>query len=156
MHKSFSSVGKFMSRNPMITAMILAKRSDASLHTVRHYTRIGLLKPARHPNNDYKIYQPSDEIRLRFISAVKEFGFSLAEIARILDEAENGERPCPQVKEIVSRLVAENRRKISAMKKVHKKMEAALDEWAATGTGEPDGDAVRRLVESVAETVPTV
>ena len=59
-----------MSQNPMITAMVLAKRSEVSLHTVRHYTRIGLLKPARHPHNDYKIYQPSDEIRIRFISAM--------------------------------------------------------------------------------------
>lgn len=135
----------------MITATVLAKRSGVSLHTVRHYTRIGLLKPARHPHNDYKIYQPSDEIRLRFISAVKEFGFSLAEIAQILDEAENGERPCPQVKEIVSRLVAENRRKLTTIRKAHQKMEAALGEWSATGTGEPNGDSVRRLVESVAE-----
>lgn len=140
----------------MITATVLAKRSGVSLHTVRHYTRVGLLKPARHPNNDYKIYQPSDEIRLRFICAVKDFGFSLAEVARILDEAEKGELPCPQAKEIVSRRVAENRRKLAAMKKAHKKVEAALGEWAATDTGEPDGDAVSRLVESVAETAGAV
>ena len=135
----------------MITAMVLAGRSGVSLHTVRHYTRVGLLKPARHPDNDYKIYQPSDEIRLRFICAVKDFGFTLAEIARILDEAEKGERPCPQVKEIVSRRVAENRRKLGSMKKAQKRMENALGEWARTETGEPDGDAIRRLVESVAE-----
>lgn len=140
----------------MITATVLAKRSGVSLHTVRHYTRVGLLKPARHQNNDYKIYQPSDEIRLRFICAVKEFGFSLAEVAQILDEAEKGARPCPQAKEIVSRRVAENRRKLAAMKKAHKKVEAALGEWAATDTGEPDGDAVRRLIESVAETAGAV
>lgn len=135
----------------MITAMVLAKRSEVSLHTVRHYTRIGLLKPARHPHNDYKIYQPSDEIRLRFVCAVKELGFSLAEVARILDEAEKGERPCPQVKEIVSRRVAENRRKLAEMKKAQKKMEDALGEWSAMETGVPDGDSVRRLVESVTQ-----
>jgi MerR family transcriptional regulator, Zn(II)-responsive regulator of zntA len=90
-----------MNRIPMITATVLARRSGVSLHTVRHYTRVGLLKPARHQNNDYKIYQPFGENRLRFICAGKDFGFTLGEIARILDEAEKGERPCPQVKEIV-------------------------------------------------------
>lgn len=151
LHKSFSSIVKFMSQNPMITAMVLAKRSEVSLHTVRHYTRIGLLKPARHPHNDYKIYQPSDEIRLRFISAVKDFGFTLSEIAQIFSEAKKGERPCPAIGEMVACRVAESRRKIAEMKKVQKKMENALGEWASTKTGVPDGDSVRRLVESVAQ-----
>jgi DNA-binding transcriptional MerR regulator len=140
-----------MSRNPMITATVLARRSGVSLHTVRHYTRIGLLKPARDASNGYKIYQPSDEIRLRFICAVKDFGFTLAEIAQILEEAQKGNRTCPQVKEIVSRRVSENRRRLKEMKKAQKQMEKALDEWAKTKTGEPDGAAIRRLVESVAE-----
>ncbi len=36
----------------MITANVLAKKSDVSLYTVRHYTRIGLLKPIRNSNNN--------------------------------------------------------------------------------------------------------
>lgn len=135
----------------MITAMVLARRSDASLHTVRHYTRIGLLKPSRHPGNDYKIYQPSDEVRLRFICAVKDFGFTLAEIARILDEAQKGSRACPQVKEIVSRRLEENRRRLKEMKRAQKQMEKALGEWSLMKDAVPDGDALRRLVESVAK-----
>ncbi len=49
----------------MITAGVLAKQSDVPLFTVRYYTRIGLLKPLRNSQNGYKIYQPSDETRLR-------------------------------------------------------------------------------------------
>ncbi len=44
----------------MMTATVLAKKSDVSLYTVRHYTRIGLLKPSRNLRNGYKVYQPSD------------------------------------------------------------------------------------------------
>ena len=50
----------------MMTATILAKQTDVSLYTVRHYTRIGLLKPSRNSNNNYKVYQPSDATRLHF------------------------------------------------------------------------------------------
>ena len=134
----------------MITATVLARRSSVSLHTVRHYTRIGLLKPALDSSNGYKIYEPSDEIRLRFISAVKDFGFSLSEIAQILDAAQKGDQPCPQVKEIVSRRVKENRRRIKEIRKAHKLMEKAIGEWSSLESGAPDGDALRRLIESVA------
>lgn len=41
----------------MTAATVLAKQSDVSLYTVRHYTRIGLLRPVRNSNNNYKIYQ---------------------------------------------------------------------------------------------------
>lgn len=140
-----------MSQSPIITAMVLARKSNVSLHTVRHYTRLGLLRPARHTGNGYKIYQPSDELRLRFITAVKDFGFSLKEIAQILDFAEKGEVSCPQVKEIVSRRVSENRQRIKEMKRAQKQMEKAIGEWSSCEDVQPDGDALRRLVESVAK-----
>ncbi|HRH40826.1 MAG TPA: MerR family DNA-binding protein [Pyrinomonadaceae bacterium] len=142
-----------MSQNSMITAMILARRNKVSLHTVRHYTRIGLLKPGRNQENDYKIYQPCDETRLRFICAVKECGFSLPEIAQILDVAEKKELSGLQVKEIVARRVAENRKKIEQIKKVQKKMESMLREWDSAKTGVPDGEAIYRLIESVSEII---
>lgn len=140
-----------MSQSPIITAMVLARKSSVSLHTVRHYTRIGLLQPTRHTGNGYKIYQPSDESRLRFITAVKDFGFSLAEIAQILDAAEKGDASCPQVKEIISRRVSENRQRIKEMKRAQKQMEKAIGEWSSREDVQPDGNALRRLVESVAK-----
>jgi MerR family Zn(II)-responsive transcriptional regulator of zntA len=135
----------------MITATVLARRSGVSLHTVRHYTRLGLLKPARHAGNGYKIYQPSDEARLRFITAVKDFGFSLAEIRQILDAAGRSEAACPQIKEMVSRRVVENSRRLKEMKRAQKQMEKAIGEWSSSEDAQPDGDALRRLVERVAE-----
>lgn len=153
MHNYLLRIDIFMSRNLMITATILAKRNKVSLHTVRHYTRIGLLKPRRNQKNDYKIYQSSDEIRLRFICAIKECGFSLPEIAQILDVAEKGNLSDPQIKEIIARRAAENRKKIAEIKKIQKKMESTLNEWDSMKTGVPDGDAVYRFIESVGEII---
>lgn len=134
----------------MVTAIILSRRSGVSLHTVRHYTNIGLLKPSRHPRNNYKIYQPSDEIRLRFICAAKDFGFSLAEITEILDGSQKGESSCPSVKEIILRHLETNQPKIIRMKRAQEQMEKAFGEWAEMKNSVPDGNAVRRLIESVA------
>jgi MerR family transcriptional regulator, Zn(II)-responsive regulator of zntA len=135
----------------MMTATVLAKQSDVSLYTVRHYTRIGLLKPVRNSSNNYKIYQPADAARVRFIKSAGSLGFSLTEIARILDEAKHDKSPCPMVREIIVRRIDENRRKIKEMQKLQKKMENALQDWAKMKNSMPDGDSVCHLIESVGE-----
>jgi len=135
----------------MMTANILAKQSDVSLFTVRHYTRIGLLRPARNRQNNYKVYQPSDSVRVRFIQAAKNLGFSLAEVADILDEAKHGNSPCPLVREIIVRRIDENRRKIKEMQKLQRKMENSLKNWSKMKNSMPNGDSVCHLIESVGE-----
>lgn len=135
----------------MLTASVLAKKSDVPIYTVRHYTKIGLLKPRRDPHNGYKVYQFSDATRLKFIMAAKDLGFTLAEISQILDEAKHGNSPCPMVREIVEARIAENKKKIREMQKLQKKMEKSLDDWAAMENSLPNGDSVCHLIESVAE-----
>jgi MerR family transcriptional regulator, Zn(II)-responsive regulator of zntA len=135
----------------MMTANVLARKSDVSLYTVRHYTRIGLLKPSRNWQNNYKLYQPSDEARVRFIQAAKNLGFSLAEVAEILGEAKHGNSPCPMVREIIVRRIEENRRKIKEMQKLQRKMESAMKDWERMKDSMPTGDSVCHLIESVGE-----
>ncbi len=135
----------------MMTATVLARQSDVSLYTVRHYTRIGLLKPIRNWQNNYKVYQPSDAVRVRFIQAAKNLGFSLAEVADILDEAKHGNSPCPLVREIIVRRIDENRRKIKEMQKLQRKMENSLKDWSKMKNSMPNGDSVCHLIESVGE-----
>src|SRR6187551_1768551 len=96
----------------MLTASTLAKRTNVPLFTVRYYTRIGLLKPSRDLRNGYKIYKATDADRLRFISAAKELGFTLAEIEEILGHAAHGDSPCPMVRDVVEKRIEENKEKI--------------------------------------------
>lgn len=133
----------------MMTATVLARQSNVSLYTVRHYTRIGLLKPSRNTQNNYKLYQPSDAVRVRFIKAAGNLGFSLSEIADILKEAKHGKSPCPMVREIIVRRIEENERKIKEMQKLQRKMENSLKDWSKMKNSMPNGDSVCRLIESV-------
>lgn len=139
----------------MMTAGILAKKTNLPIYTVRHYTRIGLLHPSRNSQNNYKIYQPSDAVRLKFIVAAKDLGFTLAEINQILDEAEHGNSPCPSVRKIIVRHINENKRKIKELQRLQKKMENALNDWADLKDSMPNGNSVCHLIESVAETENT-
>lgn len=134
-----------------MTAGVLAKKTDVPIYTVRHYTRIGLLKPVKHPGNGYKVYNFSDTTRLRFIISAKALGFTLPEISQILDEAKHGNSPCPLVRDIVKLRIDENKRKIRDLQKLQKKMEKALGGWSEMENSMPDGDSVCHLIESVAE-----
>ena len=135
----------------MMTAAILAEETDTTVHTVRHYTNIGLLKPSRNKSNNYKIYQHSDVILLRFINNAKELGFTLKEISEILTEAESGHSPCPLVREIIEKRICENREKIMEMQELQEKMEKARKDWAKMEDALPNGHSVCHLIESIAD-----
>ena len=135
----------------MMTASDLARRTNVPVYTVRHYTRIGLLKPSRDLRNGYKLYKPSDKERLRFIASAKELGFTLNEIEQVLDHAVHGDSPCPMVREIVEKRVKENKEKIRELKRLQTRLENAADMWKTMKDSEPDGHSVCRLIESFAE-----
>lgn len=135
----------------MFTAALLAKKTKLPIYTVRHYTRIGLLHPTKNSQNGYKVYQSSDAVRLKFIVAAKDLGFTLAEINHILDEAENGSSPCPSVRKIIVNHIEENKRKIKELQNLQKKMENALKDWQNLQDSMPNGDSVCHLIESVSE-----
>jgi len=135
----------------MMTASVLAKRSNVPLFTVRYYTRIGLLKPSRDLRNGYKMYKPADKERLQFIAAAKELGFTLAEIEEILDHAAHNNSPCPMVREVVQKRVVENKAKIRELQRLQKRLENAAEVWKAMKNSTPDGHSVCRLIESFAE-----
>lgn len=135
----------------MMTASVLAKRAEVPLFTVRYYSRIGLLKPSRDMRNGYKVHKSSDRDRLKFISAAKELGFTLAEIEEILGHAVHGDSPCPMVRDVVEKRIEENKEKIRELKRLQKRLEAAAEMWKKMKNSEPDGHSVCRLIESFSE-----
>src|SRR5665811_2032354 len=61
--------------------------------SVRYYEELGLLKPAARSEGDYRLYDDTDLERLRFIKGLRDdAGFSLAEIARLLEDEAARER----------------------------------------------------------------
>src|SRR6266567_2343001 len=64
-----------------------ARVAQVSLATLRHYEKSGLLKPmVLDPDTGYRYYSLDQLPRLNRILALKELGFSLEQIARILEE----------------------------------------------------------------------
>lgn len=67
--------------------------TQVTVKALRHYDRLGLLKPARVDSvNGYRYYSAEQLPRLNRIVALKELGFTLVQIAKLLDEEVTSER----------------------------------------------------------------
>ncbi|HSD54000.1 MAG TPA: MerR family transcriptional regulator [Burkholderiales bacterium] len=129
----------------------LARRAGVSGHAVRYYHSLGLLKPARDPENGYRRFDVGALQRLRFIHSAKSLGFTLAEIREILKTSQAGDSPCPAVREVVSRRIKENAARIRALAALQGRLESAARRWAHMPNRVPDGHAVCHLIESFGE-----
>ncbi|HEY3261109.1 MAG TPA: MerR family transcriptional regulator [Pseudonocardiaceae bacterium] len=70
-----------------------ARYGRVSIRMLRHYDAIGLLRPAHiDPANGYRFYQGSQLARLNRIIALKDLGFTLEQVQKILDEEVSAEQ----------------------------------------------------------------
>ena len=129
----------------------LARAAGVTAETVRHYVREGLLEPRRHPDNGYQLFERGDLERLRFIHRARNLGFGVAEIREILAHADQGDSPCPMVRDLLASRLPEIRARIEELQALAARMEQALETWAEMPDGTPDGHSLCRLIESFPE-----
>ncbi|WP_323750459.1 MerR family transcriptional regulator [Marinobacter sp.] len=125
----------------------LATAADVTPDTVRFYTREGLLRPSRNPNNNYQYYDAEDLRRLRFARKARQLGFSLPEIRQILGQADEQHSPCPMVRDVFEQRLAEVERELAELQQLRTRMVAALSAWQEMPDGTPDGHTICRLIE---------
>lgn len=132
----------------------IAKEAGVTAETVRHYAREQLLAPTRHPQNGYQLFSRHDLERLRFIQRARKLGFSVAEIREILAHADQGDSPCPLVRDLLASRLPQIRSRIAELEALAARMEQALASWQEMPDGTPDGHSLCRLIESFPEETP--
>ncbi len=81
----------------------LAEAVGVDTPTIRFYESVGLLpEPARRPSG-FRDYDQSDIERLRFVRLARSLELPLDDIREILALREEGEAPCPYVREVIAR-----------------------------------------------------
>lgn len=134
----------------MMTVSELSKSTQVTPAAIRHYVRIGLLNPRRDPANGYKLFRDGDVKKVKFIRQAKGLGFSLNDIQEIFRHGSRGQSPCPTVRDIIHQRINENRIRLAELDTLKQRMEEALEKWKTMPDGEPDGDEICYLIESVA------
>lgn len=135
----------------MMNVSELAKRAGVTGHTVRYYSRLGLLKPQRDPRSRYKKFTESDIARLQFILRARSLGFTLSEIAEIFRRSARRQSPCPMVRDIVRRRIEETTGRLDAVLALRERMKRALALWETMPDQVPDGNAICALIEAAGD-----
>jgi len=106
----------------MVTVGIgqLAKRTGVPIDTVRHYERIGLLRPAVRLASGYRRYGDSELKRLRFIRRAKALGFTLDEIHELL--ALSAGRNVQSIRKAASARLADIERRIEELTRIRESL----------------------------------
>ncbi len=78
---------------PLLRINEVAAELGLTTRAIRYYEEVGLLEPAARSDGDYRLYDPSDVERLRFIKSLRDdAGFSLTQIGQLLEDEAARER----------------------------------------------------------------
>jgi MerR family Zn(II)-responsive transcriptional regulator of zntA len=132
---------------PALRAGELARLAGVSRDTLRHYERKGLLKPRR-SSNRYREYSPEALERVLLIRGALSVGFSLDELATILNQRDRGKAPCSEVRALATVKLGQIEEFIAELHSVRDNLRTVLEDWdqrlSATRPGEQ-----ARLLEAI-------
>lgn len=100
-----------------------ARRAGVSARMVRHYESLGLLPAVQRNDSGYRQYTQADVHALRFIRRGRDLGFSMEEIALLLDLWQDQRRASSQVKAIAQHHIAALSERIAAMQSMRRTLQ---------------------------------
>ena len=129
----------------------LANKAGVPAYVVRYYTQIGLLTPSRDSDNGYRQFSASDIYRVRFIRRAKLLGFKLRDIRKILGDADSGQSPCREVRQIITQRASDNRERLQELNALQSRIESAVEMWETMPDQLPSHESLCHLIDAVAE-----
>ncbi len=103
-----------------------ARLSQVSAKMIRHYESLGLLSTVARTDNGYRQYSEADVRSLQFIKRGRNLGFSMAEIAELVDLWHNRKRASASVKRIAQKHVDELTQRIESMQAMQRTLASLL------------------------------
>ncbi|MBI1349420.1 Hg(II)-responsive transcriptional regulator [bacterium] len=119
--------------SPAMTISKLAQAARVNVESVRYYQRRGLLDEPQKPHGGVRQYATQHVRRVLFIKRAQTLGFTLAEIAHLLqlDEANN----CAETQEFALDKLALIEQKLSDLTAIRKALLNLLAQCDSTSTG---------------------
>jgi DNA-binding transcriptional MerR regulator len=124
------------SESTLVTIGRLARRAGLGAETLRHYERLGLIRPARRSAANYRLYGPETERRLAFIHRAQALGFSLADIRDLLGLHHRRDASAAEVKALTEQRIALVESKIADLERMREGLAALAEQCSGAGTTE--------------------
>lgn len=96
----------------------LAEKCGINKGTIRYYESVGLLKYPPRTNAGYRMYSEESVNRIKFIKRIKELGFSLAEISKLLGVVDKDDERCNDMYNFIVGKIVEVQTKIRDLKSI--------------------------------------
>jgi Cu(I)-responsive transcriptional regulator len=120
-----------------------AAASGVTAKMIRHYEDMQLIPAATRASSGYRVYSERDVHNLRFIRRARSLGFSIRQIADLLDLWSDRSRSSARVKALAQTHVAELEQKIAEMQAMKDELERLVD--CCHGDQRPECPIIDRL-----------
>lgn len=105
------------------TIGVLGKLTGVNIETIRYYERIGLLPEAARTPGNYRVYGGGHVRRLTFIRKARDLGFPIGAVRAMLDLADQPDRPCGEVDDLVVEQLHQVERKIADLQRLRDELD---------------------------------
>lgn len=113
-----------------------ADASGVSAKRIRYYEQIGLIDSAKRTGAGYRVYDERDLHTLSFIRRSRQLGFSIEEIATLLELWHDQHRSSADVREVAQSHIADVRAKIAELQAIVDTLETLVS--CCDGDERPD------------------
>lgn len=107
----------------------LAREAEVGIETVRYYERRGMVPQPGKAMGAYRRYSVTHVNRIRFIKRAQTLGFSLEEIATLLELEDGADRR--SIRRIAAARLAETRSKIADLRRMERVLNQLLHDCEA-------------------------
>lgn len=118
----------------MLRSGTVAERIGVNLQTLRHYERRGLLAGPARSSGGHRLYDDSAVATLRIIKAAQRLGFTLDEVAELLDTGRHS-HPTPDLQARATAKIAEIDEKLAALHTIRAGLEQIVTARCDSLTG---------------------
>ncbi|PHR59190.1 MAG: MerR family transcriptional regulator [Robiginitomaculum sp.] len=105
----------------------IARATGTSVQTIRYYEKRGLLCEPIRNEGGHRRYASADLQRLAFVRHARSLGFSLPQIADLLELADHPQLPCTNADQIATANLNRVRERIAALQDLEKELVKMLD-----------------------------
>ena len=103
-----------------------ARQSGVSAKMLRHYESLGLLANVARTDSGYRLYTAADVHTLRFIKRSRDLGFSMLEIAELVNLWQNHSRASASVKQIAQKHLESLAQRLEGMQAMQRSLQTLL------------------------------
>ncbi|HYE42646.1 MAG TPA: helix-turn-helix domain-containing protein [Caulobacteraceae bacterium] len=111
------------SAGPGRTIGTLARETGVNVETIRFYEREGIIPAPPRTAGNYRLYGPGHVRRLAFIRRARDLGFPLDVVRALLALADQPDRLCGEVDDLVVEQLHEVERKIADLQRLRDELD---------------------------------